>query len=267
MALLFETFFFIMSKISSILVAVVCVCIFVNCTNSKNNSRFSEEQIAQLGLSNVQPLNVQDENSLKIDLKDFLHDKELPVDELIDSIRYIPLQITTKESLIGEVNKLICVDNYVFILDEYTGKNVLIFSDDGTFIKIIPTGQGPQEIFRPYDIAVDEEQGHLLVYSNNGLSFYDFYITKSQVAEFESVAISVFSTFLGIPSGMPRLVETEMYPRCIRSRMHPYRMLETRNHCPTERCIPQGCKTKKVIQLFLFPAENGVLLCKKIAKL
>ena len=69
-----------------------------------------------------------------------------------------------------------------------------------------------------------------------------FYITKSQASEFESVATSVFSTFFGIPLGMPRSVANIMSPRCIRLRMHPYRMLETRNHRSTERCIPTGCR-------------------------
>ena len=165
-----------MKKITS-LVAIITAVVFV-CTGciqgSKNGSRFTGEQIAQLGLSGVQPLTVLDENSLKIDLKNFLSDKELAVDELVDTISYIPLQTPSKESLIGSIEKIICVNKYVFILDAYTGQNVLIFSDDGTFIKTLPTGQGPQEIFRPADIAVDEEQEHLIVYNKGKLSFYDY---------------------------------------------------------------------------------------------
>ena len=40
--------------------------------------------------------------------------------------------------------------------------------------------------------------------AENGVLLYK----KPQVAKFESVVTSVFSAFLGIPSGMPRLVET-----------------------------------------------------------
>ena len=164
-----------MRKITSlvaIIVAIVSVC--TGCIQgSKSGSRFTEEQIAQLGLDSVRPLTVLDENSLKIDLEEFLSDRELSVDELVDTISYIPLQTPSKESIIGSVDKLICVDKYVFIMD-YTGQNVLIFSDDGTYIKTLPTGQGPQEIFRPADIAVDEEQGHLIVYNRWILSFYDY---------------------------------------------------------------------------------------------
>ncbi len=160
--------------VSVIAIIVVVVYLCTGCfQGSKSGSRFTEEQIAQLGLSGVQPLTVLDENSLKIDLEDFLSDRELSVDELVDTISYIPLQTPSKESIIGAVDKLIYVDGYVFIMD-HTGNNVLIFFDDGTFIKTLPTGQGPQEIFRPIDIAVDEEQGHLIVYNERKLSFYDY---------------------------------------------------------------------------------------------
>jgi hypothetical protein len=117
-----------------------------------------------MGLNNVQSIKILSENSFTIDLDDFLSDKEIPVDKLIDSMSYIPLQTTTKESIIGAIDTLIYADNHVFILDQ-TGDNVLIFSDDGTFIKTLPTGQGHEDIFCHGDIAVDEEQDHLIVYS------------------------------------------------------------------------------------------------------
>ncbi len=160
--------------VSVIAIIVIVVYLCTGCfQGSKSGSRFTEEQIAQLGLDSVRPLTVLDENSLRIDLEEFLSDRELSVDELIDTISYIPLQTPSKESIVGSVDKLLCVDQYVFIMD-HTGQNVLIFSDDGTFIKTIPTGQGPQEIFRPIDIAVDEEQKHLIVYNERKLSFYNY---------------------------------------------------------------------------------------------
>ena len=162
----------IMEKITSLLAIVAFVC--WGCSQRREQSaRFSEDQISQLGLESTKQLVVLNENSLKLDLDNFLSDRTLQTVELIDSIQYIPLQ-TTKESLIGEINKLICVASNYFILDAYTGRNVLIFSNDGTFIKTLSTGQGPRDIFRPQDIAVDEARKHLIVYHSTGLSFYDY---------------------------------------------------------------------------------------------
>jgi hypothetical protein len=137
------------------------------------------------------------ENSVKINLGEFMSDRKLSIDDLIDSIIYIPLETSTKESLIGGIDKLIYTDNYVFVFDNFIGNNVLIFSTDGKFIKSIPTGAGPQEISRPQDIAIDEEQQHLIVYNKRGLSFYDYRgnFVKRELLPF------FFDNFSVIPNG------------------------------------------------------------------
>jgi hypothetical protein len=157
-------------KISILLLIFVCFC----CSpNRERSARFSEDQVAQTGLDSTKQLIVLTENSLKLDFNGFLSNKELSFGELVESVNYIPLQ-TTKESLIGEITKLICVENYYFILDQYTSRNVFIFANDGTFIKKLPTGQGPQDIFRPQDIAVDEDLEHLIVDNRTGFSYFDY---------------------------------------------------------------------------------------------
>lgn len=183
-----------MKKILSILATAASICI--SCSqNEKSNSRFSEKQIAQLELNGTRILNVLNENSVKINLSDFMTDKEVSIDKLIDSIHYIPLE-TTKESLISGIGKLICVDHHIFILDD-NNKNVSIFSDDGTFIHALPIGQGPREIFRPQDIAVDTEQEHLIVNCKNGLFFYDY---QGEFVKKESLPF-YFRKFRVIPNG------------------------------------------------------------------
>jgi len=92
-------------------------------------------------------------------------------------------------------------------LDAYTGRNVLIFSNDGTFIKTLSTGQGPRDIFRPKDIAVDEEREHLIVFHSTGLSFYDYqgnFIKKEQVPFY-------FTNFRVIPDGYLFISEAGNY--------------------------------------------------------
>ena len=160
-----------MKTISFIIFIILCI----GCSEKKDSDpKFSKEQIKQLDLSNSNSLRILNKNSLILDLNNFLSKKEISASSLVDSIKYIPLQ-TTDKSLIAEVNKLICIEHYYFILDSDIGKNVFIFSDEGVFIKKIPTGQGPEEIYNPGDIAIDEEKKHLIVYNKKGLSFYDYH--------------------------------------------------------------------------------------------
>ena len=65
------------------------------------------DQIEQLQLSNVKPINILDKDKLLLDFNVFLTEKEISINELVDNVKLIPLQ-TTEESLIAEVNKLIC---------------------------------------------------------------------------------------------------------------------------------------------------------------
>lgn len=182
-----------MKKISFI----IFIFLYLGCSSKKeHNSNFSIEQIEQLKLGNVKPINILDKNKLVLNFNHFLNEKEISINELVDSIKFIPLQ-TTEESLIAEVNKLICTDHYYFILDSDIGKNVLIFSNKGVFIKKIPTGQGPEEIYNPGDIAIDEEQNHLIVYNRKGLSFYDY---KGNFIKRELLPFN-FKNFRIIPNG------------------------------------------------------------------
>ncbi|MDR0558903.1 MAG: 6-bladed beta-propeller [Prevotellaceae bacterium] len=134
--------------------------------------RFSQEQIIHLGLDSVKLLNIDRENSVVLDLNGFLSDKMIKTSEFIDYSTLIPLE-TTDESLISEIEKLICTENRFFIID-MNYRNVFIFSHEGKFICKLPTGGGPEDILNPYDIAVDERKQILIVEHRTGLSFFDF---------------------------------------------------------------------------------------------
>ncbi|MDR0559059.1 MAG: 6-bladed beta-propeller [Prevotellaceae bacterium] len=158
--------------------------------------RFSQEQIVQLGLDSVKLLNIDRENSVVLDLNEFLSDKMIKTSEFIDSSTLIPLE-TTDESLIAEINKLICTEDRFFVFDSDIGQNVLIFSKEGKFIHKIPKGGGPEDIVNPEDIAIDEKNQILIVHHKTGLSFFDFngkFIKKQRVPFY-------FSNFRIIPEG------------------------------------------------------------------
>jgi hypothetical protein len=125
-----------------------------------------------------------------------LSEKEIKSSEFIDSIEFIPLE-TTNESLIAEINKLICMEDRFFVFDSDIGRNVFIFSGNGKFIRKIPIGEGPEEIHNPGDIAVDEEKQNLIVYNKYGLSFFDF---NGKFIKRERLPFS-FKNFRVIPNG------------------------------------------------------------------
>lgn len=177
---------------------IVIVVLGLGCSEKKkDNPKFSDKQMEQLGLRKVKPLQIFEGNCLTLDLNNFLQPiKNLSVGNLIYDVKYIPLQ-TTEESLIAEINKLIYSENHFFILDLDIGHAVFIFSDDGKFIKKIPVGQGPGEIYNPGDIAIDEENNNLVIYNRKGLSYYDYdgNFIKRELAPFN------FKNFRIIPDG------------------------------------------------------------------
>ncbi|MDR0559362.1 MAG: 6-bladed beta-propeller [Prevotellaceae bacterium] len=153
---------------------IVFTGLFAGCAGCGNERpRFSHEQTVQLGLDSVKLLNVDRENSIVLDLNEFLSNRMIKTGEFIDYSTLILLE-TTDKSLIAEINKLICTENRFFILDSDIGQNVLIFSSEGKFIRKIPKGGGPEDIVNPEDIAVDEEKQVLIVHHKTGLSFFDF---------------------------------------------------------------------------------------------
>jgi hypothetical protein len=94
--------------------------------------------------------------------------------DLFDSISLIKLE-TTKESLIGNIDKLISYNNFYFILDMAQSKAVFEFDNKGKFLrKIGQKGKGPGEYLEPHDIAVDQFSGRIIIYDGRKLLFYDF---------------------------------------------------------------------------------------------
>lgn len=104
----------------------------------------------------------------------------LPIDSTtqewaqLTNVEYIPLE-TTDASLIAGIHKLI-YHNGTFYVFDMTGQKVLMFDQQGKFLKSIhKVGQGPGEYTNPYDMDVDEngnvyladiDSHKILVYKN-----------------------------------------------------------------------------------------------------
>ena len=100
-------------------------------------------------------------------------------DSIINKIDFIPLE-TTNESLIGHISKIIMMDSLILISDNYKTNQLLLFDNQGQFIrKISNRGRGGEEYLDLADIAVDKlnkiiyildgDQGKLLLFNYNGL--------------------------------------------------------------------------------------------------
>jgi len=74
------------------------------------------------------------------------------------STEIIKLESSTKEQLIGQIDKLICKNNKFYILDRTIAKAVYVFDEDGKFeFRIKRRGLGPGEYNECWDIDVDNE--------------------------------------------------------------------------------------------------------------
>lgn len=116
---------------------------------------------------------------------DLLSEPESEVSRLSDistNVQYFPLQ-TTKNSLIGYVDKIVTCGNNIYIKNSYS--EILCFDLEGNFLfKLNKTGRGPGEYsyITDFDISSDNKtlislsNGKILIFNNNN---YEFVFTKS----------------------------------------------------------------------------------------
>ena len=87
--------------------------------------------------------------------------------QIYDDITYIPLE-TTEECILGEINKIISVEEFIFILDSEVNEALFTFSNDGTYFdKIDKLGPGPGEYLSIDDFCVDTVNQELVILSSS----------------------------------------------------------------------------------------------------
>ncbi len=138
-----------------------------------------------------------------IDSNDFIK-TQFDVKSLCESFIALPLE-TSKESMIGEIDKIVLCDSLIFVGDFYTQKAIFIFNREGKFLrKISRPGKGPGEYrFHIENFWIDKEnkilsiidsdrsqviytdfEGKLLSYSKIQLFGSDLYEIKDSVLFF-----------------------------------------------------------------------------------
>lgn len=151
---------------------IVFLLLFFGCDFSRKNSRYSADEVKALHLDSTSFITPKTDSLITVDLNPFLKKgMHFGFSDLIKSVKYVPLE-TTDESLIGGIDKLIVSDSHIYIKDNLKGAGIVIFDRMGQFIKRLPYGKGPGEIYRVRDMAYDKRQNELVVYQHPYLMFY-----------------------------------------------------------------------------------------------
>lgn len=180
-----------MKKINVILLSCL---FFVGCnSNNETKSSYTESEIASLHLDKTKALSIGTEEIEIVDLNSHLQNEGFDFTPLVKNILFVPLE-SNDNSLIANIYKIVFEKEYIYIYDDYLGGGVAIFTNSGKFIKRIPNGAGPGELYRISDITFNQDQGQLLVYQHPYILYYTKtgnYITQKKLPfgfyNFESI--------------------------------------------------------------------------------
>jgi hypothetical protein len=161
---------------------------FFGCSHKEQKliSIFSEEQIASLQLESTKSITILKDSIVKINFNPVLNDKDFDFWKMLKSMRFIPLE-TTDESLIGGIKNIILSDSNIFILDTAENGSVLIFDNQGNFVKRITQGQGPEEVIDPKWIEFDRARNELIILHN---IYFSIYSPKGEFLRKENIPLT-----------------------------------------------------------------------------
>jgi hypothetical protein len=96
---------------------------------------------------------------------------------VFDSVEYIPI-LSDSAFLLGEIDKMIVANNYIFLMDKYITKSVFAFDRQGENKTVInKQGNGPGEYVAIKDFYFDEKQDAIGIYCamRKKLIYYDMH--------------------------------------------------------------------------------------------
>ncbi|MDL2241616.1 6-bladed beta-propeller [Bacteroidales bacterium OttesenSCG-928-L03] len=149
------------------------ILLLMGCSQQEQEKKmkFSSEEITSLGLDATQQLIVDENSTERFELDPFLKEREFSILKKVKTIHYLPLE-TTNESLISNIEQIIISDNHLYISNDNTLNNVLIFDKQGKYLNRIQKGEGPEEILNLKSIVYDSVNHELIIYHNKYLSFF-----------------------------------------------------------------------------------------------
>jgi hypothetical protein len=148
------------------------IFILFSCSSPQKRGIFTDEQLASLHLDSTTILRTETDSVTRVDLNPFLKKNTyFDLGSLVKEVKLVALE-TTDESLLDNILKIIVTDSHIYIMDDLQSGGLVIFSNEGKFVKRIPHGQGPGELARLYHIAYDFENNELVAYRHSFLMFF-----------------------------------------------------------------------------------------------
>jgi len=115
---------------------------------------------------------------------------EFNFSHIFDSFNILPLE-TSKEILIGDIDKILFTDDLIFLLDKRITKTVFAFGKDGKFkFKISSEGFGPGELYSPTNITLNYDKEELIVVDGRQGKFMFYGFDGKFIKEIKKVELS-----------------------------------------------------------------------------
>ena len=213
----------IISKGGFSLAILVALC--VSCT-SKNNNKYNYKygKLNEAVIQNMQKDTMGNPDDVRLINIDCNYEyKEAGF--LFHDLKLIPLE-TSSKSLIGEVDKIMIQDSFVYLLDVNKAKSLLVFNlNSGKFLRKIGNyGKSNSEYIEPTDFTVDGN--HVIILDNRSTKLLIFDIegnfkevSRLQFALQTIERTGVDSVFIGI-AGDNRHIDA----------IHKYKILKFNTH-------------------------------------
>ncbi|NIJ46641.1 hypothetical protein FHR24_003136 [Wenyingzhuangia heitensis] len=102
------------------------------------------------------------------------YDKPITISNILDTCFTVSLESNSK-NLIGRIDEVKVVDNYIFVLDSRKSKGVFMFDLEGKYIRRIgELGRGPGEYPFPGDMAINEKRKQIFIFNGNTRKVYKY---------------------------------------------------------------------------------------------
>ncbi|WP_454988442.1 6-bladed beta-propeller [Capnocytophaga leadbetteri] len=128
---------------------------------------------AVLQLADTKVLTAETSQAQHLNLNPFLvKDKEFDFGALLKEINFVPLE-TTAQSRLGQIRKVVTTAEHIYIMDDLKELGIAIFTRQGKFVKRIPNGKKPEQLYRLYDIDFNTQTNELIAYKRSFLLIFD----------------------------------------------------------------------------------------------
>lgn len=126
-----------------------------------------------LQLADTKVLTAETSQAQHLNLNPFLvKDKEFDFGALLNEINFVPLE-TTAQSRLGQIRKVVTTAEHIYIMDDLDEWGIAIFTRQGKFVKRIPNGKKPAQLYRLYDIDFNTQTNELIAYKHSFLLIFD----------------------------------------------------------------------------------------------